>query len=73
MLRCLPSETGTEITVNVQLESVSLTLFSKFFSNLRCEKTRMKKGKQNKSDIGDRVLPLISVELGIYSGAAEVR
>lgn len=32
----------------------------------------MKKGEQNKSDRGDGVLPLISVELGIYSGAAEV-
>lgn len=31
-----------------------------------------KKGEQNKSDRGDGVLPLISVKLGIYSGAAEV-
>lgn len=31
---------------------------------------KWKKGDQNKSDRGDGVLPLISLELGIYSGAA---
>lgn len=31
-----------------------------------------KKGEQNKSHRGDGFLPLISVELGIYSRAAEV-
>lgn len=56
----------------MQLETVSLTLFSKLFSNLKFEKTGMKKGDQNKSDRGDGVLPLISLELGIYSGAAGV-
>lgn len=69
---CLPSQTGIKITVNMRLETMSLTLLSKFFSNLKFEKTRMKKGEQNKSDRGDGVLLPISVELGIYSGAAEV-
>lgn len=68
----MSSETGIKITVNMQLETVSLTLFSKLFSNLKFEKTRMKKGDQNKSDRGDGVLPLISLELGIYSGPAGV-
>lgn len=56
----------------MQLETMSLTLFSKFFFNLKFEKTRMKKGEQNKSDRGDGVLLLISVELGIYLGVVEV-
>lgn len=59
--------------MNMQLETESFILFSKLFSNLN-----LRRRPEWKKDVSveviirrDRVLPLISAEIGIYSGSAE--